>query len=328
MMRRTIIYIAFVLYAFAANAQVDVSVKLDSNIITIGDQVNLTISVSNSGNAVLYFPTSDNFVQSGIELIQQHLDTTFDQSGKAVALNQISTITSFDAGVDTIADLKVRCLLPDNSLVEMPLDTIFLTVNDVEVDTTKAIKDIAGVLSVPYTFRDFLPWILLVILVAAAIVIAVYVYKQVKNRKPILPVAKPVVVLPEEKALHDLESLRIAGMWKNGLVKEYHTSLTDILRAYIESKMGIAAIEMTTDQILDSYSDLRNMPKDSGEKLRQILSTADMVKFAKSEPLPNEHDRSMSYAVAFVQETANAINEQRRAEEERKENNKPKTNNE
>jgi len=36
----------------------------------------------------------------------------------------------------------------------------------------------------------------------------------------------------------------------------------------------------------------------------------------------------MSYAVAFVQETATAINEQRRAEEERKENNKPKTNNE
>ena len=37
--------------------------------------------------------------------------------------------------------------------------------------------------------------------------------------------------------------------------------------------------------------------------LRQILTTADMVKFAKSEPLPYEHDRSMSNAVAFVQQT-------------------------
>ena len=53
-----------------------------------------------------------------------------------------------------------------------------------------------------------------------------------------------------------------------------------------------------------------------------------MVKFAKSEPLPNEHDRSMNYAVNFVQETANTINQQRRAEDERKENNELKTNNE
>ena len=53
-----------------------------------------------------------------------------------------------------------------------------------------------------------------------------------------------------------------------------------------------------------------------------------MVKFAKSEPLPNEHDRSLNYAVNFVQQTADTINQQRRVEEERKENNEPKTNNE
>ena len=327
-MRKTIIYIAFVLYAFVAGAQVDVSAKLDSAAITIGDQVNLTISVSNSGDAVIYFPTSDNFAQGGIELIQQTFDTTFDNSGSPLAFNQISTITSFDAGVDTIADLKVRCLLPDKSIIEIALDTILLTVNDVAVDTTKAIKDIVGVLSVPYTFADFLPWILLVIIVAGVVVAIYYIYKRVKNKKPILPVAKPVVITPEEKALNELEGLRVSGMWKKGLIKEYHTALTDILRAYIESKMGIAAIEMTTDQILDSYSDLRNIPDGSAEKLRQILSTADMVKFAKSEPLPNEHDRSMNYAVSFVQETANTINQQSRAEEESKENNKPKTNNE
>lgn len=327
-MRKTIIYIAFLLYAFAAVAQINVSAGLDSNTITIGDQVNLTISVSNADNAVLYFPTSDNFAQEGIELIQQVYDTTFDKSGLPVAFNQISTITSFDAGIDTIADLKVRCLMPDNSLIEMALDTIFLTVNDVAVDTTKAIKDIAGVLSVPYTFSDFFPWILLVVLVLGVAVLIYYIYKRVKNKKPILPVAKPVVVSPEEKALHELESLRVAGMWKKGLIKEYHTTLTDILRAYIESKMGIAAIEMTTDQILDSYSELRNMPEGSSEKLLQILSTADMVKFAKSEPLPNEHDRSLNYAVNFVQQTADTINQQRRVEEERKENNEPKTNNE
>ena len=36
--------------------------------------------------------------------------------------------------------------------------------------------------------------------------------------------------------------------------------------------------------------------------LRDIFNTADMVKFAKSEPSPHEHERSMDEAVGFVGE--------------------------
>lgn len=324
-MKRIILYISFVFFAFAANAQVSVQAKLDSNTIIIGDQVNLTISVSNSDGAIIYFPTPDNINNGKIEVVQQSYDTTFDQSGKIISFNQTSTLTSFEDGMDTIADLKVRCLLPDNSLVEISVDTLMLEINDVEVDTTLAIKDIAGIISVPYTFKDFLPWILLIVLVAIVAWLSYYIYKRLKDKKPILPVAKPVVIAPEEKALADLENLRVAGLWKNGQIKEYHTVLTDILRAYIEAKLGISAVEMTSDQILDNYSELRDMPNGSLEKLQQILTTADMVKFAKSEPLPNEHDRSMNYAVSFVQETANAVNAK---EEEKKEDYKPNNNNE
>lgn len=325
-MKRIILYISFVFLAFAGNAQVDVKAHLDSNAITIGDQVNLTISVFKTDDAILYFPTSDDFGGGKVEVVKQYVDTTFDQSGKAVAFNQISTITSFEDGVDTIAGLKVRCVLPDNSLLEVPLDTLLLVVNDVAVDTALAIKDIAGIVKVPYTFSDFLPWILIVLLVVVVAFLSYYIYKRLKNNKPILPMAKPVVVAPEEKALTDLEHLRVAGLWKNGQIKEYHTVLTDILRAYIEAKLGISAVEMTSDQILECYSELRNMPTGSLEKLQQILTTADMVKFAKSEPLPNEHDRSMNYAVSFVQETANVINLQNAGEGEKKDDYKPKNN--
>ena len=322
-MKRIILYISFIFFAFTAGAQVAVSAKLDSNTITIGDQVNLTISVSNSDDAIIYFPTSDNISNGSLEVVQQRYDTTFDGEGKTISFNQISTLTSFEDGADTIADLKVRCLLPDNSLVEISVDTLILAVSDVAVDTTLAIKDIAGIISVPYTFNDFLPWILLVALIAIAIWLAYYIYKRLKNKKPILPVAKPVVVIPEQKALADLEHLRVAGLWKNGQIKEYHTMLTDIVRTYIEAKLGISAVEMTSDQILDNYSQRRDMPQGSAEKLQHILNTADMVKFAKSEPLPTEHDRSMNYAVSFVQETAGAINA---AEEKKKEDYKPDNN--
>lgn len=328
MMKKAILYIALIFTTIVANAQIAVNAKLDSNNITIGDQVKLTISVENFDNAILYFPTSTDFAQSKVELIAQYYDTTFDNSGKIISLNQVSTLTSFEEGVDTISNLMVRCLNTDNSLSELILDPIFLVVNDVEVDTTLAIKDIAGIVKVPYTFRDFLPWIIGVLLIAGIVFVVFYLYKRLKAKEPILPIAKPIVVAPEEKALSDLEKLRVSGLWKSGQIKEYHTILTDILRVYLEQKLGIPAIEMTTDQILDIYSEQKNMPISTREKLQQILVTADMVKFAKSEPLPNEHDRSMSYALSFVQETADVVNEQRRAEEQQKENNKPKPNNE
>ena len=328
MMKKAILYIALIFTTIVANAQIAVNAKLDSNNITIGDQVKLTISVENFDNAILYFPTSTDFAQSKVELIAQYYDTTFDNSGKIISLNQVSTLTSFEEGVDTISNLMVRCLNTDNSLSELILDPIFLVVNDVAVDTTLAIKDIAGIVKVPYTFRDFLPWIIGVLLIAGIVFVVFYLYKRLKAKESILPIAKPIVVAPEEKALADLEKLRVSGLWKSGQIKEYHTILTDILRVYLEQKLGIPAIEMTTDQILDSYSEQKNMPISTREKLQQILVTADMVKFAKSEPLPNEHDRSMSYALSFVQETANVVNEQRRAEEQQKENNKPKPNNE
>jgi hypothetical protein len=315
-MKRIILYISFVFLAFAGNAQVDVKAYLDSNAITIGDQVNLTISVFKTDDAILYFPASDDFGGGKVEVVKQYLDTTFDQSGKAVAFNQISTITSFEDGVDTIAGLKVRCVLPDNSLLEVPLDTLLLVVNDVAVDTALAIKDIAGIVKVPYTFSDFLPWILIVLLVVVVAFLSYYIYKRLKNNKPILPVAKPVVVSPEEKALTDLENLRVAGLWKNGQIKEYHTVLTDILRAYIEAKLGISAVEMTSDQILECYSDLRNMPTGSLEKLQQILTTADMVKFAKAQPEAEVNEECYTAAYYFVENTKVVNEEQNEGKEE------------
>ena len=40
--------------------------------------------------------------------------------------------------------------------------------------------------------------------------------------------------------------------------------------------------------------------------LGQILQTADMVKFAKSEPAPYQHDLAMKQAVDFVSQTSQA----------------------
>ena len=50
----------------------------------------------------------------------------------------------------------------------------------------------------------------------------------------------------------------------------------------------------------------RELKDDSNnlKRLETILSLADLVKFAKMEPLPDENDMSIKYAIEIVKETA------------------------
>jgi hypothetical protein len=85
-------------------------------------------------------------------------------------------------------------------------------------------------------------------------------------------------------------------------MKEYHSELTDIIRLYLENQLGIAAIEMTTDDILDAFGENQTKPE-LLQRLRQILTIADMAKFAKAQPLPAENELSLENAFRFVKET-------------------------
>jgi len=48
---------------------------------------------------------------------------------------------------------------------------------------------------------------------------------------------------------------------------------------------------------------LHAIPNDVKEKLFQVLTLADLVKFAKEQPLANENDMSLIYSIEFINQT-------------------------
>ena len=92
-------------------------------------------------------------------------------------------------------------------------------------------------------------------------------------------------------------------LWQNGRDKQYHTELTDILRQYIEQRFEVPAMEKTSDEILDELYELAETQKASLANLKQILSIADLVKFAKYQPLADENQLSFMNAKMFVEQT-------------------------
>lgn len=247
--------------------------KLSADTIALGDQTTLSIQ------RALTYPSTEQLSQNGIVALSQNYDS--------LQHTLYTTLTSFEPGTHYVR------LSEDDSLM--------LTVLDVDVDTTSAeIRDIAPIEKVPYTFWEIFRWILLGLGILALAFGGWWFWKKWKSGKVSEWLSNEPVDTrtPEERALDNLEALRQKQLWQSGRVKEYHTELTDTVRTFIEEATGIRATDMTSDETIEEMESKKWTVDNS--LLRDIFTTADLVKFAKSEPLPHEHDRSMSEATEFV----------------------------
>ena len=277
---------------------------LDSNRILIGDQIHVDFTVTAPQNATFIVPTVTQEVlgTSGIDLVSgSATDTTIN--GQMVSYHQQWTITAFDSGAYVFPSIPV--LSADSQLLAQSQPLPFF-VNSVAVDTTAAIRDIKGISKVPLTFKEILPYLLITLAAAAVIALLVwFILKHERKNKPRQKVVKKSK--PKEKpditALKELEKLKLKKLWQNGQVKQYYSELTDIVRTYIDGRYDINAMEMITADILKELDDA-GLPHKLHQELEQTLTTADLVKFAKMEPLPDDHDRCFKQAVEFVRETS------------------------
>jgi hypothetical protein len=164
-------------------------------------------------------------------------------------------------------------------------------------------------MSIPLSFREMLPWILAGIAVLLIIGGIIYYLWRRKQQKPVFQLRPKVKLKPWENALIELEKLRVKKLWQGGKVKDYHSELTEILRRYIEERYMIMALEKTSAEILFDIRAKALMPEGTVLMLEEILTMADMVKFAKMQPLPDENERSIQLAVNFINLTTPAETE-------------------
>ena len=81
---------------------------------------------------------------------------------------------------------------------------------------------------------------------------AYYIYRKYQERKAGYVPEKVVIKLPAHvTALKSLRSLREKQMWQKGMVKEYHSEITEIIRKYFEERFNLPALEMTSGEAVD-----------------------------------------------------------------------------
>lgn len=215
-------------------------------------------------------------------------------------IRKVYLVTSFDTGTHVIPALSVP-FESGNLKDTLRYSNLQLIVKGLPVDTTKDFKDIKQTLKAPVTFKELIPYILWGTGIILAVLLIWYLIFGRKRNK-LFTTYKPAEP-PYIYALRELDNLRNEKLWQNGKEKIYFTKLTEIIRVYIEKRYGINALEMTSDEIISGLRNIIVEEKDSIELLRLMFSTADLVKFAKVRPLPDENEIALLNAYQFVNNT-------------------------
>ena len=132
--------------------------------------------------------------------------------------------------------------------------------------------------------------------------IAAYLYWRLRTRKPVIVKMTMVKrLLPHQKAMKAIETIKEDQLTSSENSKEYYTRLTETLRKYIYERYGFNAMEMTSGEIIQRLTEAED--SQGVEELRELFTTADLVKFAKYSTLINENDRNLISAIDFINAT-------------------------
>ncbi|MBI4930240.1 MAG: hypothetical protein HY841_05720 [Bacteroidetes bacterium] len=306
----TFYFLLPVSYTFSQN--ITATATLDTNTILIGQQTRLKLKVeykTDQGELKIDFPKIADTLIKQIEVVSQSkIEKFIPDSNDMSTMAQMQTliITSFDSGYYAIPPFKFVVSGDSNKALET--EPMLLTVNTVAVDTTKNIMDIKPPIEVPFSWKEYLPyvyWGLGAIALLALIIYLVKYYLKKRKKKPLPEIIIPKIP-PHITALEELEKLKEEKLWQQGKLKEYHSRLSDIIRQYIEHRFYINAMEQVTDEIMYSFR-TADASEEQKMKLRNMLFLSDLVKFAKEQPLPNENESSLTNAFEFVMATKQEI---------------------
>lgn len=300
-MRLLLVFLLFQASAvYAQFAGFKATVQKDE--ILIGEQTRLLLEISAGSTDTIVFPIFNDTLISEIEIIQRSkVDTNYlGNNLETKVLKQQLTITSFDSGYYAISPLSA--VINQDTIQSNPF---LVSVKPVPIDTAKGIYDIRGVAQAPFSITEWLVenWkTILAIVLLIAIIISAYWWWKNKPKHKEVEISEPQRPA-HEIALEKIAVLRMQKLWQDGKTKEYYTQLSYILREYIELRFDIPALEQTTDEIIQT---MRLRPSFSQELLnetKQVLSLADLVKFAKENPVGNENERNLDLIEAFINST-------------------------
>ncbi len=274
--------------------------------VGIGDHVTLAIDVEQDVMQVIAFPEFNLEEDLPLEEVGEPKLDTLEVDGRRIKLRRRYTFTSFQEGYYNLGKVSVLCATKGGADTLRTDEELLLTVGTFLIDSTShSVFDLKPVRDMPFKFGEISGYVSWSVVGLILLVVAIYLFLRLMAHygRPVMGLFKPRPPLPPHiAAFKALDTLRGERLWQDGDYKSYYSKLTDIVRTYISGRYGVAAMEMTSDEIIDAMRELE-LPRQCEMELRDLLRDADLVKFAKAEIEASQNERYFESARLFVDKT-------------------------
>ncbi len=279
--------------------QVNVQARIDSSKLLIGEQTRIRFEVTQDKKAKVRLPIFSDSIVQGIDIVEVEKPDTVELSDGRLKVSANVLVTSFDSALYYI---------PSQQFVSgkdtFNSNELSLKVYTIPVDTTKGIHDIKPIYNAKINWKLVATIVILSLLgIALLVFLFIYIKKRFFSKKEVEETRYDPAIPPHITAIEKLDIIKNEKIWQQGRLKEFYTDVTTVLREYIEHRYLIGALEMTSDEIIDSINLLDINDESVKNSLKQILKLSDLVKFAKWVPEQKEHDTTLNNSYAFVNKT-------------------------
>ncbi|MBK8710894.1 MAG: DUF4381 family protein [Niastella sp.] len=282
------ICLALLVFISVANSYgQSVKTNVDRKQILIGERINYDIRFS--------FPTKEYQVNFNLPDSLLHFDIlnkkrydSVDGKGNFLIIQKI-LLTSFDSGQWSIPSFPINIRkINSASSYTLNTDPILINVGYSPEDSTGNLRDIKPIIGVKLI--DY-SWWYIAAAIAFGLLLLWLVYRYIKKRKKKV---KPLFDSPltaYEEAMQQLQLLDKNTLGSNEEIKQYHVSLSDILKRYLSRLLQKNLLNHTTGDILLIHNQIAT-DKEMLSELAGILRTNDAVKFAKYIPPKYESEKT------------------------------------
>jgi hypothetical protein len=262
----------------AAAQDARVTNDVDTTLVTVGDRIQMTVTVEHGVGARVVWP--DSLDLSPFEVLGAQASPPATAGGR-VRSSAVLTLTAFELGELEIPSFDLRVVGPGEAVETLSTDRFGVEVVSVGLDEAGDIRDIRGPLGIPVGVITVSLWLLLLLLALGA-VYGLY-RRSRRGLGDTVEEAGPPARPAHEVALEALQRIEGSPLLERGQVKEYHIEVSETLRRYVEARFRVHALEMTTREVVDGLRRVR-ADGDLIDELRRFLDQCDMVKFAKLRP--------------------------------------------
>ena len=273
--------------------------SVDSSDYLVGDYITYSLDIRADKNIEITTPIIRDSLKK-FEFIKE-LEPLINEEVNIKSTTYRFIISYYDSALVAISPISVRYKIKGDDQEKVALSNpVTFVVRTLPVEQQSEIKDVKEPLTIPLDWKFIL---LIAGILIITLALAYYLYRRYKKKKAEQPIKKKIIRIPAHvRALSELNQLENEKLWQKGLVKEYHSKITGIVRSYFEERFRLPALELTTSEQMQQ---LKKVP--TAENIvnvtNEFLNNADLVKFAKFIPLPSVNEEMMKQAKDIVTKT-------------------------